>query len=37
MGRQGKVLQNQVEMTEYDVLYEAVRQAVLDELGKEAA
>jgi PAS domain S-box-containing protein len=37
MGRRDKVLHNQVKMAELDALYEAVRQAVHDELGKEAA
>ena len=36
-GRQGKVSQDQLKMPELDSLYEAVRQAVHDELGKEAA
>jgi two-component system sensor histidine kinase/response regulator len=36
-GRQGKVSQEQGKMAELDVLYRAVRQAVHDELGKEAA
>jgi HPt (histidine-containing phosphotransfer) domain-containing protein len=36
-GRQGMVLQSQGKMAELDVLYRAVRQAVHDELGKEAA
>jgi signal transduction histidine kinase/DNA-binding response OmpR family regulator/HPt (histidine-containing phosphotransfer) domain-containing protein len=36
-GRQGKVSQDQGKMAELDVLYKAVRQAVHDELGKEAA
>ncbi len=37
MGRQDKVLKSQVKMAELDALYEAVKQAVHDELGKEAA
>ena len=36
-GRQGKVSQEQGKMAELDALYRAVRQAVHDELGKEAA
>ena len=36
-GRQGMVLQSQGKMAELDALYRAVRQAVRDELGKEAA
>jgi hypothetical protein len=36
-GRQGKVSQEQGKMAELEVLYRAVRQAVHDELGKEAA
>jgi len=37
MGRGGKVINNQVKMAELDALYKAARQAVHDELGKEAA
>lgn len=37
MGLQGKVPTNQVKMAELNSLYGAVRQAVHDELGKEAA
>ena len=37
MGLQGTVSTNQVKMAELNSLYGAVRQAVHDELGKEAA
>lgn len=37
MGRQGKVAGNQVKLAELEAVYEAVKQAVLCELGKEAA
>jgi HPt (histidine-containing phosphotransfer) domain-containing protein len=36
-GRQGMVSQSQGKMAELDALYREVRQAVHDELGKEAA
>ena len=37
MGRRGTVADSQVQMAELEAVYEAVKQGVLDELGKEAA
>ncbi len=37
MGRQGKVVKNHAKMAEFETVYNTVRQAVQDELGKEAA
>lgn len=37
MGRHGTVAKNQVKMAELEAVYEAVKQAVLDELANEAA
>ncbi len=37
MGRQGNVVKTHAKMTEFQTVYNTVRQAVQDELGKEAA
>ena len=37
MGRRGKVTENQVKLAEFDAVYEATKQAVQEELRREAA